>query len=336
MPRNDQARVSLVIPVRDGRATIGACLESVIAIRDAPGSPLDKIIVVDDASEDETPAIVRGFDVTLIGGDGKGPGSARNMGWRAARHPLVWFVDADCLARPDALDKLLGALTDESIAGVGGSYDNALPNSRLATLIHEEIATRHARMDERVNFLATFNVLYRRAALEELGGFDPRYRKAQDAEFAYRAVEAGHELRFARASRVVHHHPTSLAKYLTTQSAQGYWRVFLHLRHRSPSSGDSYSSLLDHAAPPLACLCVASLPLIVLPVGWIAPLILFASLFAMQLPMTVAIVARTKRPAHLLFAPMAFARSFARATGMCFGVLHALRRRDDTHAESPA
>lgn len=328
-------RVSLVIPVRNGARTIRPCLESVAAIAARDESPLDEIIVVDDHSTDDTADIVRTFEnVTLIEGDGHGPGAARNIGWKRARNDLVWFVDADCVANADALDGLLPAFDDPNVAGSGGSYDNALPGSLLATLIHEEIVTRHERMGERVNVLATFSVVYRKAALEQLGGFNPIYQKAQDAEFAYRVVEAGHELRFNRAARVAHHHPTSLPSYLRTQSRQGYWRVFLHLRHKSPSAGDSYSSLLDHAAPPLAALTVPAMLLHFIPLGWLLTDAMLLLLLAMQLPMTLAIVSRTKQPVHLLFAPLAFARAYARAFGMTHATLHALAQRRAAPAEA--
>ena len=323
-------RASLVIPVRNGRETIRRCLESVADIRDAPGSQLEEIIVVDDKSTDGTPEIVREFGVTLIEGDGTGPGGARNIGWRTARSPLVWFVDADCVAAPDALENLLLILDDDEhvrVAGVGGSYDNALPESLLATLIHEEIVARHERMPARVDFLATFNVLYRRSALESAGGFDPRYRKAQDAELAYRLIESGRELRFTRASRVAHHHPTSLRAYLRTQSSQGYWRVFLHMRHPAPSSGDSYASRIDLCQPPLAAMSVPALLAIALPHGWTIPAAIVAILLLMQAPMTFAILARTRRAALLLFAPLGFVRAYARALGMSVGGVHALTRR---------
>jgi len=321
-------QVSLVIPVRNGERTIRTCIESVIAIRDAPHSCLCEIIVVDDRSTDATAELVRAFDVTLLEGDGGGPGAARNIGWRHAASELVWFVDADCVARPNALEPLLPLMDDNAVAGVGGSYDNALPESLLATLIHEEIVTRHLRMGERVNVLATFSVVYRRGVLEQLGGFDPRYQKAQDAEFAYRVIEADHELRFSRDSRVAHHHPVSLGAYLKTQSRQGYWRVFLHLRHKFPSTGDSYSSLLDHLAPPLAAVSVLSVACVLLPYGWTIPLALLTLLLFMQLPMTCAIIARTKRAAHLLFAPMSFVRAYARAFGMSLGTLTLITSRN--------
>ena len=97
--------VSLVIPGRNCARTIGQCLQAVTSLQDS--SRLGEILFVDDGSTDETADLVAKFPVTYVRGNGKGPGAARNIGWRTAGHPLVWFVDSDCIAQPDALELLL-------------------------------------------------------------------------------------------------------------------------------------------------------------------------------------------------------------------------------------
>ncbi|MCA9256755.1 MAG: glycosyltransferase, partial [Phycisphaerales bacterium] len=209
------------------------------------------IIFVDDGSTDDTASIVNERPVTLLPGSGTGPGAARNLGWRAATSTYIWFVDADCVAEPDALATLLPHMNDPNVGGVSGSYGTMTDHSLLSQLIHEEIVERHRRMGRRVNFLATFNVLYRRDALLEVGGFDERFLKGQDAELSFRVMNAGFELHFDIASRVRHYHPTRLRSYLKTQRQQGYWRLFLHLDHKGHAMGDSYSGFSDHIQPPL-------------------------------------------------------------------------------------
>ncbi len=126
--------VSLVIPGRNAASTIAICLESVVPLLGSAG--LKEIIFVDDGSTDNTAEIVAQYPVRCIAGKGKGPGSARNLGWQAAKTPLVWFIDSDCAAEKDALSILLAHLDDPEIAGVGGSYGNMRLDSLLACLIH--------------------------------------------------------------------------------------------------------------------------------------------------------------------------------------------------------
>ena len=314
-------QVSLVIPAHNCAAKIRDCLSAVQPLIGHSG--LGEIIVVDDASTDKTPDIIREFEVSCLPGPGHGAGGARNIGWRAARCPLIWFVDSDCVAEPDALPILLDHLQDPKVAGAGGSYGIMTAHSLLARLIHEEIVARHLAMPPRVNFLATFNVVYRRSVLDEVGGFDERFFKAQDAELAWRIVRAGHDLAFDPRSRVKHFHPVAWTSYLRTQRQQGYWRVGLHLRHRGRAMRNSYSNWVDHVQPPLALLTLASWPLALWPSLRAIPIVLTGLLAASQVPMTLRLMVRTRRVGYAAFALMGFVRAFARGIGMLSGVITA-------------
>jgi glycosyltransferase involved in cell wall biosynthesis len=66
-----------VVPVRNGEAIIGPCVESLLAQR----YPADcyEIIVVDNGSTDDTARVVAGYPVTLLRCDTPGPSPARNV-----------------------------------------------------------------------------------------------------------------------------------------------------------------------------------------------------------------------------------------------------------------
>ncbi len=291
------------------------------------GNRLAEIIFVGDGSTEDTAKIVAEYPVRMEKGPGGGPGAARNIGWRAATTPLVWFIDSDCVAEPDALVLLLAKMNDARVAGVGGSYGNRCPDSLLACLIHEEIMERHRRMGDEVNFVAGFNVVYRKALLEQVGGFDEKYFNgpgspgAEDAELAYRLHKTGHILRFEMRSRVNHYHPTRLMRYLRAQRHHGYWRVNLHLRHPAQASGDAYSSWVDNVQPALAMLAIAAIPAVFISTLRISPLIALGLLLLAQIPMTARLISRTGNPRMIWFAPLSFARAFARGLGMTYCLL---------------
>ncbi|MGD2109975.1 MAG: glycosyltransferase family 2 protein [Phycisphaerae bacterium] len=324
--------VTLVIPGRNCADTIRQCLEAVVPMLD--GTPLEEIIFVDDGSTDDTARIVAEFPVTCLSSGGRGPAAARNAGWRAANHPLVWFVDSDCVAEPDALTHLLPVMDDPKVGGVSGSYGIMNPESLLACLIHEEIIERHRAMPSRVDFLATFNVLYRRSVLQQVGGLDERYLKGQDAELSFRVMAAGHDLGFVLESRVRHYHATSWQRYLRTQRQQGYWRVWLHMAHRGHAAGDSYSRLSDHAQPPLAMAALVSAPLLFCaPFRWVP--LLFAVLLALvQVPLTMRLVQRLGKPKYLMFGVMSFVRAFWRGVGLTHGMVAYFMTRDKGSSRS--
>ncbi len=319
--------VTLVIPGRNAERTVRSCLDDVVSILKSDNSRLAEIIFVNDGSTDRTADIAATYPVRCLTGPGGGPGAARNIGWRAATHPLVWFIDSDCVAQPDALALLLPHLNDPRVGGVGGSYGNMSPDSLLACLIHEEIVQRHRAMPSEVNFLGGFNVLYRKKVLEDVGGFDERLFNgpgspgAEDAELSYRVHEAGHILRFEPRSIVRHYHPTRLLRYLRTQRHHGYWRVSLHMRHRWKAVGDAYSDLLDHTQPALAMLTLASLFFLLVPGLNRLPHLLAAILLLAQLPRTFRMIEATGQWRYLAFIPLGFIRAFWRGIGMIHGVL---------------
>ncbi len=322
------ADVTLVIPGRNASGTVEACLEAVVPLLDL--GLLHEIIFVDDGSTDDTASRVERFPVRRIAGTGQGPGAARNLGWRAATTPLIWFIDSDCVSDPFALELLLQLHTDSPYVGVGGSYGNMRPESLLACLIHEEIIERHRAMLEEVNFLATFNVLYSRDMLEKVDGFDERFIMAQDAELAFRIRQSGGRLGFEGRSKVKHFHPNRLKAYLRTQSKQGYWRAWLYVEYPNRMAGDSYSGIADHLQPVLALAsltCVGLMPLSGAAFAGSASGLCLVALALAQMPMTLSIVSHTGYARHLWFAPMSFVRSFARGFGLAYGTLSALASR---------
>src|SRR3990167_7138460 len=121
------AFISVVIPNRNGAATIGKCLEAALASRyDA-----FEVIVVDDCSEDDSVEVIKGFPCRLIRLEQHGGAArARNTGARHSRGDVLFFTDADCLLEPESLaiaSETLARADPNSVAG--GTY-TPLPHDR--------------------------------------------------------------------------------------------------------------------------------------------------------------------------------------------------------------
>lgn len=87
-------KISVVIPAYNAAATIADTLRSCLQ----QSLPADEIIVVDDASTDNTVNIVRGIGtgITLIQlNENKGVANARNTGWAKASGDIIAFLDSD-------------------------------------------------------------------------------------------------------------------------------------------------------------------------------------------------------------------------------------------------
>jgi cellulose synthase/poly-beta-1,6-N-acetylglucosamine synthase-like glycosyltransferase len=311
--------VSVVIPAYNAEGLIAQVAEACLA----QDYPRTEVIIVDDGSTDGTGEAVQQHPVQYIQQPNRGPAAARNTGWRAAKGEIVCFTDSDCLPAEDWVSRLAECYTSADVGGVGGTYDIANDNNLLALCVHEEIVQRHLRMPKFVNYLGSFNASYRRAVLEQVGGFDESYRtaSAEDNDLAYRVIGRGHKLVFTREAVVAHHHPDNLWRYLRQQFWHGYWRMSLYRKHPRMAGGDAYSGIADYAQPPLAVATVCLAPFsFLLPVAYLA-LALFIILLVLQFPMPLAILRRTGDRRCLALSAATLLRAYARGWGMMLGVL---------------
>jgi glycosyltransferase involved in cell wall biosynthesis len=202
---NGAPRVSVVVATRNRAVRLRALLGS---LREQTLDPGDfEIVVVDDRSDDETSEVLRheqdaqGPSIQVVPGRGMGPASARNDGWRASRGSVVAFTDDDCEATPQWLEEALRALAEDAGVFVQGRTE-PLPRER------ELLAgfARTKRISELGPWYQTCNMVYPRALLERLEGFDERFGRpfGEDADLAWRAIETGATPRFAPEA-VIHH-----------------------------------------------------------------------------------------------------------------------------------
>jgi glycosyltransferase involved in cell wall biosynthesis len=149
------------------------CLEAV-ARQDYPRSEYE-VVVVDDARGKTAAGVVErvasrypGLAMRCLPGGGRGPATARNIGWRAARGEVIAFTDDDAYpASEDWLARGVAHFDDASVNAVGGAVVG--PADTPPTDFQ-----RNVKALEQGSFL-TCNAFYRRRALEAVGGFDERF-----------------------------------------------------------------------------------------------------------------------------------------------------------------
>ncbi len=209
--------VSVIIPTRDRREALGACLEALA--RQTMGVGAFEVVVVDDGSE--VPVVVEGMggmEVRVIRQENAGPGAARNRGVAEARGRLVAFTDDDCRPRPEWLAELVRAI-EAGGGGVlaGGVTENGLPGiagSMVSQLIID-LVYEHFNVDaEAARFFASNNVACEREAYLAVGGFDGRFRLAsEDRDLCDRWLRSGRRLVRVDGARVVHGHAQTLMEF---------------------------------------------------------------------------------------------------------------------------
>lgn len=156
------------------------------------------VVVFDDAGEASATALRehplagagRLRTVRLPPGTGT-PSRQRNVGWQAARAPLVAFTDDDCRPEPEWIEELLRvADTHGGQAIVQGA---TRPDPYESKVIGRAPRVRTIRVDPPGPFAQTCNILYPRAVLERLEGFDERFPRpsGEDTDLYLRAAADG-------------------------------------------------------------------------------------------------------------------------------------------------
>ncbi len=199
-------RLSIIVPVYNNPYDLRECLT---ALKRSAG-PGSEIIVVDDASTDETPAVAARMGVRVLQlAKNSGPAAARNYGARQARGEILFFVDADVVVIPAAAGRVLELFAvDPGLAAIFGSYD-ARPRaagviSRYRNLLHHFV--HQTASPQASTFWAGCGAI-RRSVFHELGGFDaerfPR-PSIEDIELGYRLRRAGYRILLDKALQGSH------------------------------------------------------------------------------------------------------------------------------------
>lgn len=107
--------VSVIIPTHNRAALLREAIESVLSV-DRHGFTLE-ILVVDDASTDNTPEVAAGFPVRYLHSTGVGAARARNVGIASARGDYIAFLDDDDLWLRNNIEPQLRLLKDRPELG---------------------------------------------------------------------------------------------------------------------------------------------------------------------------------------------------------------------------
>jgi GT2 family glycosyltransferase len=198
--------LSVIVPVHNNSRDLKECLSAI----KAASLPNTEIIVVDDASTDDTFPTASGSGVrTLRLEKNSGAAAARNYGARHARGEVLFFVDADVVIPLGAVKRVIEVFEENpALTAVFGSYD-AAPRakgtvSQYRNLLHHFV--HQNGKSEASTFWAGCGAI-RRTVFEKVGGFaERRYRhpSIEDIELGYRLRQAGHRIRLDKSLQVTH------------------------------------------------------------------------------------------------------------------------------------
>lgn len=222
----DDARLSVIVPVLDGAATIDDLLDDLDRAAASEGRSIHAIIA-DNGSIDGTIDVVRRHrhsDLLVIelvdASARRGTAFAVNEGARHAETELVMFVGADDRLSSTAIEHLCGAVSVGRAAVprlVVDSPDCQRPYRSCAQVDGlGEVALRDGGRTVTVPFFYNGFLVLRTEDFWSLGGFDEAMLAGEDADFAIRWFLAGHEVRWV---------PEAACTYVLKRRARSVWRT---------------------------------------------------------------------------------------------------------------
>jgi GT2 family glycosyltransferase len=211
-------QVSVVMPFAGDATQARAAVRSLLSLRTRPG---DELILVDNSGALATTATET---VILVAAQAeRSPAHARNAGAARARNDWVLFLDADCVAPGDLLDRYFsepiapdtGALAGE-VRAASGARTVAGRYGAARGFLSQEAHLAHPYRPRAV----AANLLIRRAAFEQIGGFYEGVRAAEDTDFSWRLQAAGWRLELRREAAVEHRYRA------TVRELRRQWRGY--------------------------------------------------------------------------------------------------------------
>jgi len=207
--------------------------ETVLAVRSLEAAaPGVETVVVDNASGDSVSTLLAASAPgvrMIVEPQNAGYGAACNRGARETARPYLLFLNSDVTIRPGAVESLVVSLDSDPRAAVAGprleNPDGSLQPSilRLPTLsrvffessglahltggrLRGHSATREDHSQpQSVECVKGAALLVRRAAFEEVGGFDEKFfLYAEESDLCARLAARGWKILFEPAARVVH------------------------------------------------------------------------------------------------------------------------------------
>lgn len=208
-PASQRPPVSAVIPTRNGLELLRMSLPPLLAALGAR----NEVIVVDDASDDGTGAVLaREFPAVRVVRlpVSRGFGDACNAGVAHATAPLVLLMNNDMVVQADFLAPMIAHFAAPDVFAVGCQYRmrRGLPGLYACSIcggVHGESESVHHDLSFALDAPAGGG-LFDRAKFLELGGFDPLFRPFywEDMDLGYRAWQRG--WRVLREPRAVMYH----------------------------------------------------------------------------------------------------------------------------------
>lgn len=221
--------VSVVMPFGGQPWEVPAALE---ALRSLGAGPGDELILADNSGA--LGQASAGEVVVVPAAGERSPARARNAGAGRASRDWILFLDADCRPLPGLLDAYFESGIPDDVGALAGEVAPAMGEGPLASrygaarnFLSQEAHLRHPYLPR----AASANLLVRRAAFQQVGGFYEGLRAAEDTDFTWRLQRAGWRIDLRSSALVEHHYRGSIRELRRQWRSYAAGRAWLARRY---------------------------------------------------------------------------------------------------------
>lgn len=251
-------RISVVVPTCNRQELLRHTLESLRLQSPPPGG--SEVIVVNDGSTDGTAVLLNAMVTSWTGlrcvtQDRSGPAAARNTGIRMARGSVVAFIDDDCVARPDWLQTIETFCATKGCAAIAGRILAHSSSTFVGTYCGDAGLLETPRiLDGQPSYFVAANAAFKKAVLEEIGGFDEEFVRpgGEEVELCHRLYQRGYAITYCPEMVVLHRYRDTFKELCQTYFRYGQGQAIAMIK-----SGGS-PSLIRFGAEAVAILLNAA------------------------------------------------------------------------------
>ena len=182
--------LSVVIIGRNEGERLVRCIESVNAMRFSAGE-IEMVYVDSDSTDGSAEkAAALGAKVIVVHPDRPSAAIGRNTGWKMATAPIVMFLDGDCVLHPDFAAQAAQSFANPKLAAVFGNLRELRPEASVFNRVLDLDWISQPGPSE----FCGGNALIRRAAIEQVNGFDETLIAGEEPEMCCRMRACGYEI----------------------------------------------------------------------------------------------------------------------------------------------
>ena len=214
-----ETKISIVIPSFNSSKTIKECLNAITKI----DYNNYEVIVVDDASKDNSTEIIKKLPCRLIKlKNNVGASEARNIGAKYSKGDILLFMDSDIIIQKDALKLAIDFFNSKRLNVFICSFK---PKMRFRNFFsqykHLYLCYYYEKQDKTLHTLDTSFTFIKKNLFDKFKGFDKKIRISEDADLGVRLTGKGYKIYRNKDIQMEHIKHYTFRKFIKTDLIRG-------------------------------------------------------------------------------------------------------------------